>query len=131
MHTITTDRLTGVIEVTVSGFWTVSHVQSYREDLVRELREMARLGVDTKTLYNYTDAAIQSQEVVAAMKTLAADPDLANRRTAMYTEGMLARMQVGRVSALRPDMKVFTDRGSAMAWLLAPQEPGTAPHEGL
>jgi len=127
MHTFTTDRLTGTIEVAVVGFWNVEHVQSFKAELLQELQKMSQYVTAPKTLYNYTNAAIQSQDVVAAMTALAADPDLAGRRVAMYTDGLLARMQAKRVSSVRADMQVFTDRASAVRWLLRPAEVPTEP----
>jgi hypothetical protein len=70
------------------------------------------------SLYDFTHATIQSQEVVAAMKALAENPLMVHRRVAMYTEGMLAKRQAERICENRSNMFVFQSRSAALEWLL-------------
>jgi hypothetical protein len=74
------------------------------------------------TLYDFTGATIQTQEVVLAMKALAEHPSMTHRRVAMYTEGVLARQQAKRICENRDNMFVFSTRKEALDWIAAPFE---------
>lgn len=118
MHHIEQNRALGFIEVTVSGFWDEAHFENF----VRELRQVITAFSDSgrmpMTLYNYTDASIQSQTVVSRMRKLALHPSMVDRRVALYTEGVLARQQAKRVAEGRDNMRVFDSRDDAVAFLL-------------
>ncbi len=118
MHTITTDLETGIIEVEASGFWTVPHVEGFLRDLEREARRVLATGKRHMLLGNFSQSAIQPQEVVAMLQRVALTIPLKSRKVALFTNGKLARLQVKRIVAVRDDMAVFDDRASAMAWLL-------------
>lgn len=117
MHRI--DRLLAqrIIEVTVSGFWDEAHFDTFVADL-RDAIAGFPPGVPPMTLYNYSDAAIQTQAVVAKMRALALHPSMVHRKVAMYTEGVLARQQAKRVAEGRDNMRVFDSRAAALAYLL-------------
>ena len=119
MHTITTDLDTGIIEVEASGFWTVPHVEGFLRDLEREARRVLATGKRHMLLGNFSQSAIQPQEVVAMLQRVALTIPLKSRKVALFTDGKLARLQVKRIVAVRDDMAVFDDRTSAMTWLLA------------
>ncbi len=125
MHTITTDLETSIIEVEASGFWTVPHVEGFLRDLEREARRVLATGKRHMLLGNFSQSAIQPQEVVAMLQRVALTIPLKSRKVALFTDGKLARLQVKRIVAVRDDMAVFDDRTSAMAWLM-----GDAPAHG-
>ncbi len=118
MHTITTDLDTGIIEVEASGFWTVPHVEGFLRDLECEARRVLATGKRHMLLGNFSQSAIQPQEVVAMLQRVALTIPLKSRKVALFTDGKLARLQVKRIVAVRDDMAVFDDRTSAMTWLL-------------
>ena len=115
MHSFTSDPARGVIEITVAGFWTLEEFGEFTRALQHHIR-MWPGSTPPMSLYNYTDAAIQSQDVVAAMQHLASTVD-PHRRVALYTEGRLARMQARRVAMAGSQMRVFDSREEAIEWL--------------
>ena len=119
MHRITNRIAEGFIEITVSGFWEADHIVEFAADLRAAIRAFPATGSPPASLYNFTDAAIQPQDVVGAMQGLAAAPDLAGRKVALYTEGAFARLQAKRVAAVRDNMRIFGSRAEAIAWLKA------------
>ena len=127
MHTITTDLDTGIIEVEASGFWTIPHVEGFLRDLNCEARRVLATGKRHMLLGNFSQSAIQPQEVVAMLQHVAVSIPLKSRKVALFTDGKLARLQVKRIVAVRDDMAVFDDRISAMAWLLADRRDKPVP----
>ena len=119
MHTINTDLATGIIEIEVEGFWDRDHVADFARDLNVAARAIAATGRRHTSLYDYSRAAIQTQQVVAALQQLAEHAEHKSRRVALYTGGQLARLQAKRIAAVRDDIAVFDDRGAALAWLMA------------
>ena len=115
MYSITHSDTRNILEITVSGFWTVEAFGAFVRDL-RLALAVAPGAEPPASLYNYTDAAIQSQEVIALMQDLARSV-APNRKVALYTEGRLARMQARRVAMAGTQMRVFENRGEAMGWL--------------
>lgn len=127
MHRITKNVAGGFVEITVRGFWQAEDIPAFAEDLRQALREFPC----SKSLYNFTDAAIQPQDVVAAMQAMAQSPAFAGRRVALYTEGAFARMQAKRVASVGYNMQVFGSRVEALAWLAAdPVEPALIAYSG-
>ena len=116
MHRITYLPAFHILDIEVSGFWRVQDFRTFAANLAAALAA-APGRLPPNSLYNYTDAAIQSQELVAMMQAMAQQVD-PGRRVALYTEGRLARMQARRVAAHCPSMAVFDDRPSALAWLV-------------
>ncbi|QCB42128.1 hypothetical protein E5673_07745 [Sphingomonas sp. PAMC26645] len=82
MHTITTDLETGIIEVEASGFWTVPHVEGFLRDLEREARRVLATGKRHMLLGNFSQSAIQPQEVVAMLQRVALTIPLKSRKVA-------------------------------------------------
>ena len=74
MHSFTSDPARGVIEITVAGFWTLEEFGEFTRALQHHIRVWPG-STPPMSLYNYTDAAIQSQDVVAAMQHLASTVD--------------------------------------------------------
>lgn len=110
---------TGVIEVTISGFLHSGDVDLFRTALAREVDAVRATGREQATLYDYTDAVIQSQETVAALCRMARDNPLGARRTAIYTAGRLARRQACRIADGVDHIRMFDDRAAALDWLRA------------
>ena len=125
MYSIRHDQTLNILEITVGGFWTVDEFGAF----VRELQCALSVAPGKEvpmSLYNYTGAAIQSQEIVALMQDLARGV-APGRKVAMYTEGRLARMQARRVAMAGARMRIFDSRSEAMAWLTGVAQP----HDGL
>ncbi len=118
MHRIEVDPATGLVEITVEGFWDAAHVGDFARDLADATTRARSRGRPSIVLCDYTRAAIQPQEVVGALQRMVQAPVHRSRRVALYTEGRLATMQARRVASVRDDVRVFDDRGSALAWLM-------------
>lgn len=118
MHHIKNNLTLNCIEITVSGFWSPAHLEEFTVDLKRAIAAFPATGRPPASLYDFTDAAIQPQEVVAKMQAMASSPAFAGRKVALYTEGRLARLQAKRVSDAGTNMRVFDTRAEAVAWLL-------------
>ena len=117
MHVIKNNLALNCLEITVSGFWTPEHLEAFAADLKQAIAAFSATGRTPASLYNFTDAAIQPQVVVARMQAMASSKDLAGRKVALYTEGRLARLQAKRVSEAGSNMRVFDTRADAVAWL--------------
>ena len=120
MYRIDANPDTGLLTIAVKGFWTLNDVHTYMAALREEAGKLLARGKVLTFFYDYTDAAIQSQEVVNAFITIAETGPALARKVAMFTEGKLARRQAQRIAAVRENITVFEDRTAAMAWLAEP-----------
>ena len=117
MYCITVNAASGIIEVGVSGFWSVAEVDDFAVALRHAIHSVRVTGKRHRMLYDYSAAAIQPQDVIAALQALARDIATPAARTALFTGGRFARLQANRIAAVRDDIRLFDDRSSAMAWL--------------
>ena len=106
-----------IIEVKLFGLCSMGEFRDFTGELRAAIAWFPASDEPPATLYDFTDATIQTQEVVAAMKALAEHPTMIHRRVAMYTEGVLARRQALRISENRENMRVFKSRVEAIEWL--------------
>jgi hypothetical protein len=118
MYTIQTDKKTALISVSIQGFWTVTEVRSFAAELARQAAALRALGKEPALFYDYTNAMIQSQDVVAALSELARAAPAQARKVAVYTEGLLARRQARQVAATNDKIRLFDKRESALEWLV-------------
>lgn len=119
MYSFKTDMRNGVIEIVMSGFLMPGDVDRFRADLAEEAATVRATGRAQATLYDYTEAAIQSQETVAALGRMARDNPLRARKTAIFTAGRLARRQACRIVDGVDHIRMFEDRAAALEWLRA------------
>lgn len=119
MYNIILNEQLHFIEVKVVGLFSIEEFQSFVIDLRTAIVKFSLRDGPPGTLYDFTDAVIQTQEVVSAMKALAEHPLMTHRRVAMYTEGVLARQQAKRICENRDNMFVFSGRAEAVEWLTA------------
>lgn len=117
MYTITINTALRCIEVKLEGLCSLDEFNAFVGDLRMAITTFPGFGPPPTTLYDFTGATIQTQEVVSAMKALAENPAMARRRVAMYTEGVLARRQARRICENRTNMFVFESRAAAITWL--------------
>lgn len=119
MHIIIKHEKLHFIEVKLIGLCSMDEFSVFVDELRAAIVNFPVSDRPPATLYDFTDAKIQTQEVVAAMKALAEHPAMVHRRVALYTEGVLARRQALRISENRPNMCVFKGRAAALDWLTA------------
>jgi hypothetical protein len=120
MYTIKTDKKAALISISIQGFWTVTEVRNFAAALGQQAAALRALGKDPALFYDYTDAVIQSQDVVAALSDLARAAPAQARKVAVYTEGLLARRQARRVAATSDKIRLFDERAAALEWLAQP-----------
>ncbi|KQU47387.1 hypothetical protein ASG67_14090 [Sphingomonas sp. Leaf339] len=117
MHKLINHNQERIIEVQLTGLCSMEEFRIFTDELRAAIASFPPGDQQPATLYDFTDATIQTQEVVAAMKALAEHPAMIHRRVAMYTEGVLARRQALRISENRENMRVFKSRVEAIEWL--------------
>lgn len=117
MFSVEVDLERGVFETSISGFWTLAEVAAFGRAITQAAGRIVATGRRPLSLCDYTGAAIQSQEVIAAFETLMANPVHRSRRVAMFTSGAMARMQATRATRSREEFRFFTDRAAALRWL--------------
>ena len=106
-----------IIEVKLMGLCSMAEFETFVVELRAAIANFPKGPKPPATLYDFTQATIQTQEVVAAMKALAENPVMIHRRVAMYTEGVLAKRQAERICENRSNMFVFKSRAEALEWL--------------
>lgn len=119
LHIIIKHEKLRMIEVKLVGLCSMDEFGAFVSELRATIASFPVGDQPPTTLYDFTDATIQTQEVVAAMKALAEHPAMIHRRVAMYTDGVLARRQALRISENRSNMCVFKGRAAALEWLTA------------
>ncbi len=106
-----------IIEVQLTGLCSMDEFRVFIDELRAAIVSFPPGDQPPATLYDFTGATIQTQEVVAAMKALAENPAMVHRRVALYTEGALARRQALRISENRENIRVFRSCSEAIEWL--------------
>ncbi|MCW3849333.1 hypothetical protein OF829_19005 [Sphingomonas sp. LB-2] len=108
------------VEIGMRGYWDAATIQRFDSELRRLLRALpvggCRIG-EQVTLFDTTQYAVQSQEVLAKLAGMAADPSIGSRRIAVLVSSALVTLQTRHIA---PGYGVFTDRGEALAWLSEP-----------
>ena len=120
MYTIETNKKTAIISISIQGFWTVTDVRNFAAELARQAAALRLAGKEPALFYDYTNAVIQSQDVVAALSDLARAAPAQARKVAVYTKGLLARRQARLVAAANDKIRIFDERASALEWLALP-----------
>lgn len=123
MFTMKVDLTTGIVDITVSGLWTVDEIGVFARALESAARQVAASGKSHLMLCDFTEVAIPPQEVAAALHRMAIASRGRARKCALYTKGVLARLQAKRLAQANDHLAVFADRDSARAWLLDDSQP--------
>lgn len=118
-HSIDVDVENGFVRYTLSGFFDELSLASLSAERGAKLPRLKTQPNQHVTLCDVSQCAIQSQESLAALRVMLAQPAWQARRLAFVVGGALARMQVRRVASDVPNVQWFADTASAEAWLLA------------
>jgi hypothetical protein len=113
------DLARGLFETRIEGFWALEDVAAFGRAVTDAGARIAATGRAPVSLCDYTGAAVQSQEVIAALQALMENPVVRSRRVAMYTAGPAAHAQAARATRNRDEFRFFDDRAAAERWLLA------------
>lgn len=120
MFSVIVDLEHGCFETALSGFWTLETVAAFGKAVTQAGQRIQQVtGRPPVSLCDYTGAMIQSQEVINALTTMMENPVVRSRRVAMYTGGVMARMQAVRATRNRHEFRFFTEKDEARAWLYA------------
>lgn len=115
--TIEVDRFNAMLVTTGRGFWTTETVSEF---LAAEQREIAALGVPVEELLILFDAsnfAVQSQEVIELLRQ-PHHPLYHARRGAFVTPPGLGKLQIKRGTG-HANIAVFATQSEARHYLLA------------
>lgn len=114
------------VEIIMRGHWDDATIRRFDRELRHLLRALPRGGCrigEQNTLFDTTEYAVQSQEVLARLGAMAADPSIGSRRIAVLVSSTLVKLQARRIA---PDYGLFNDRDEALEWLFEPEpEPST------
>lgn len=120
MFSVTVDLERGCFETAILGFWTLDTVADFHRAVTEAGQRIQQAtGRPPVSLCDYTGSMIQSQEVINAVTRMMENPVIRSRRVAMYTGGVMARMQAVRATRSRPEFQFFTNKDEARAWLFA------------
>lgn len=117
MHAIHADATSGIVTIKIAGLCTLPEVMTLANELTQHARSLRLAGKIPALLYDYSDAVIQPQDVVAALADMAAAAPARARKVAIFTEGRLARRQARRVADAGNNIRTFEDRADALQWL--------------
>jgi hypothetical protein len=108
------------VEISMRGYWDDATMRGFERELRRLppvlLAGGCRIG-EQNTLFDTTDYAVQSQEVLAQLGAMVADPSIGSRRIAVLGSSMLGKLQTRRIA---PGYGLFRDRAEALEWLFEP-----------
>ena len=116
-HSIQVDARARLLHLRLSGFFDAPAVNRFIEDRERAYAELGEAG-DHVTLCDVSECKIQSQESFEQFRGLLMERSRWGRRMAFVVpKGSLAGLQVSRLVAQRPDLRVFNAMPEAIAWL--------------
>lgn len=120
---IDVDPALDLVRIEMSGLFSPADIEAFLE---ARRRAHARLTCPPNahlTLNDVRGMKIQPQEAVAAFQAMLADSAWRSRRLAFVVAPTLARGQLARALAGRPEARLFEDIAEAEAWLLAAEAP--------
>ena len=120
MYKISTDSSRNLVILTLIGMLTAQELTAmYAEETAAVQAMGCNLG-EHIVLADLTEYSIQTQDISAAIQRLVAQKGTA-KRVAMVTGSSLAKMQARRI-AISQVAQVFTNRATALEWLMADAE---------
>jgi len=115
-HSIDVDPR-GFVRYTLAGFFDQASLASLRAERSAKLPLLETPPNQHVSLCDVSHCAIQSQEALAILRAMLAEPRWQARRLAFVVGGASARMQVRRLVPTMPKVRWFDDMPSAEAWL--------------
>ena len=113
-----TDRQSRLIEITMSGLFTLQDVEDFLAARAQAHAALACPPNQHVTLNDLRALKIQPQEIVAAFQDVLAQPQYLSRRLAFVTNPTLVRSQLNRALLTR-EGRCFDSVEEARTWLLA------------
>jgi hypothetical protein len=121
MFTISIDRARLLVDMRLSGFFTLEIAAQATQALRAAVRSLGPAMGHHVTLYDATDLLVSPAQTIEYIQSSYAEPEIRPlwaRRVAYCTPSALTRMQAMRLRRSRADIGVFTTRDDALAWLL-------------
>ena len=115
-HSIDVDPR-GFVRYTLAGFFDQASLASLRAERSAKLPLLETPPNQHVSLCDVSHCAIQSQEALAILRAMLAEPRWQARRLAFVVGGASVRMQVRRLVPTMPKVRWFDDMPSAEAWL--------------
>jgi hypothetical protein len=122
-HSITVDSARKLVELRIGGLISAEDATWIGEELRAAIRALGDDVGKHVTLYDASAVHVVPQETVELIKHTLDNPAvrlLWARKIAFVVTTALAKLQVQRLREVRPDLGVFEDRESAIAWLMEP-----------
>ena len=116
-YTIEVDVPNKLLLLELIGFWSAATATAFGRDVHAATRRIGVRPHQHLTLADLSRFSLQPQVVVGICRGLIVDARLPSRRLAVVAGEGLARIQIKRI-LVRERMEVFSDRRSAMTWLL-------------
>ena len=101
----------------MGGLFTLPDIEAFRRDRQEAHAQLGCAPNQHLTINDLRGMKIQLQDVVAAFRSLLAEPEYRSRRLAFVAGPTLARSQLMRALSGR-DARCFEDMAHAEAWLL-------------
>ncbi len=122
MYEIHYEAENNILFYRVSGFWTMSILTDFGNDIMREIKKIKVSRENFDVLNDSLDFAIQAPDVAAAIGAMMpVGAKLTTGRKAFVVGSMLGKIQTERTLA-HPSMRVFLSLADARAWLASPRD---------
>lgn len=92
--------------------------------LAKAITQVRATGRAPVSLCDYSDATVQSQEVVAGLVEMMKDPAVRSRRVAVHTGRVLPKLRAERANPDHAEFRFFPDKEEARAGLFEEQVEG-------
>jgi len=122
-HSIHVDLSRKMVDLRIGGLISAEDAAWIGEELRAAIRALGSDVGKHVTLYDASSVQVVPQETVELIKQTLDNPEVRKiwaRKIAFVVSTTLARMQAQRLREVRPDIGVFDDRDSAIAWLMEP-----------
>lgn len=120
-HWITVDRARKLVDLRLEGLLSPEDVAWIGEEVRAAILALGDDVGKHVTLYDASGVQVVPQATVELLKHTFDNPAvraLWARKVAFVVTTALARLQVQRLKEIRPDVGIFDDRETAIAWLL-------------
>ena len=118
---VETDPSDNLLRVRLFGFLAIEDVEALRQRIRTALASLSCAKGHHIAVYDVRECKIQTQEVVARLRSMSDAKGVAARRIAVIVGDSLMKMQLPRIVVDR-DVRTFDAMGPAITWLKS--EPG-------
>jgi hypothetical protein len=122
-HSVHVDVARKLVDLRIGGLIGPEDAAWIGEELRAAIRTLGPDVGKHVTLYDGSGIPVVPQETVELIKNTLDNPEVRKlwaRKIAFVVSTALARLQAQRLREVRPDLGIFDDRESAIAWLMEP-----------